>query len=62
MVATVSFLLFKYILSFFNLFLQNAWTRKGVAILSIIPVIIYGLLAGMSPSTQRAVIMVAVFL
>lgn len=61
-VATVSFLLFKYILSFFNLFLQNAWTRKGAAILSIIPVIIYGLLAGMSPSTQRAVIMVAVFL
>ncbi|MBU1183187.1 MAG: ComEC family competence protein, partial [Proteobacteria bacterium] len=61
-VATVSFLLFKKILSFFNLFLRNAWTRKGAAILSIIPVIIYGLLAGMSPSTQRAVIMVSVFL
>lgn len=61
-VATVSFLLFKKILSFFNLFLRNAWTRKGAAILSIIPVLIYGLLAGMSPSTQRAVIMVSVFL
>ncbi len=61
-VATVSFLLFKKILSFFNLFLRNAWTRKGAAVLSIIPVIIYGLLAGMSPSTQRAVIMVSVFL
>jgi competence protein ComEC len=61
-VATASFMLFKYILSFFNLFLQNAWTRKGAAILSVIPVIIYGLLAGMSPSTQRAVIMVSVFL
>ncbi|MBU0545457.1 MAG: DNA internalization-related competence protein ComEC/Rec2 [Proteobacteria bacterium] len=61
-VAAVSFLLFKKILSFFNLFLWNAWTRKGAAILSLIPVIIYGLLAGMSSSTQRAVIMVSVFL
>jgi competence protein ComEC len=61
-VATVSFLLFKKILSFFNLFLWNAWTRKGAAVLSLIPVIIYGFLAGMSPSTQRAVIMVSVFL
>ncbi len=61
-VATVSFLLFKKLLSFFNLFLWNAWTRKGAAILSLIPVMIYGLLAGMSPSTQRAVIMVSVFL
>ncbi|MFO7665345.1 MAG: DNA internalization-related competence protein ComEC/Rec2 [Desulfobacterales bacterium] len=61
-VATVSFLLFKKILSFFNLFLWNAWTRKGAAILSFIPVMIYGFLAGMLPSTQRAVIMVSVFL
>jgi len=61
-VATVSFLFFNKLLSYFNLFLWNAWTRKGAAILSLLPVIIYGLLAGMSPSTQRAVIMVSVFL
>ena len=61
-VATVSFLFFNKILSYFNLLLWNAWTRKGAAILSLFPVIIYGLLAGMSPSTQRAVIMVSVFL
>ncbi len=61
-VATVSFLLFKTILSHFNLFLWNAWTKKGAAILSLFPVIIYGLLAGMSPSTQRSVVMVSVFL
>jgi competence protein ComEC len=61
-VATVSFLLFKKILSLFDLFLWNAWTRKGAAVLSLIPVIIYGLLAGMPPSTQRSVIMVSVFL
>ncbi|MDP2861237.1 MAG: DNA internalization-related competence protein ComEC/Rec2 [Desulfobacterales bacterium] len=61
-VATVSFLFFNKFLSYFNLFLWNAWTRKGAAILSLLPVIIYGLLAGMSPSTQRSVIMVSVFL
>ena len=61
-VATVSFLFFKTILSYFNFFLWKAWTKKGAAILSLIPVIIYGLLAGMPPSTQRAVVMVSVFL
>jgi competence protein ComEC len=61
-VATVSFLLFEKLLSYINIFLWNAWTKKGAAILSLIPVLIYGLLAGMSPSTQRAVIMVSVFL
>lgn len=61
-VATVSFLFFNRFLSYFNLLLWNAWTKKGAALLSLIPVIIYGLLAGMSPSTQRAVIMVSVFL
>ena len=61
-VATVSFILFSWMLSHFKLFLRNAWTRKGAAALSLIPVFLYGLLAGMSPSTQRAVIMVSVFL
>jgi len=61
-VATVSFLFFNRLLSYYNLFLWNAWTRKCAAILSLLPVIIYGLLAGMSPSTQRSVIMVSVFL
>ncbi|MFH2046309.1 MAG: DNA internalization-related competence protein ComEC/Rec2 [Pseudomonadota bacterium] len=61
-VAAVCFLLFKTILSYSNLFLWNAWTKKGAAILSLFPVILYGLIAGMSPSTQRAVIMVSVFL
>ncbi len=61
-VATVSFLFFNKLLSYFNLFLWNAWTKKGAAVLSLFPVIIYGLLAGMSPPTQRSVIMVSVFL
>lgn len=61
-VATTAFFFFRWILSHFNLFLLNAWTKKGAVLLSIIPVFIYGLLSGMSPSTQRAVIMVTVFL
>ena len=61
-VATGAFLLFSWILSYFKPLLWRAWTRKGAGILSVFPVLSYGLLAGLSPSTQRAVIMVTVFL
>jgi len=61
-VATVAFLIFSSMLSSFKLFLFNAWVKKGAAVLSFFPVIVYGLLSGMAPSTQRAVIMVGVFL
>jgi competence protein ComEC len=61
-ITTASFLFFKWILSHIRLFLLNAWTKKGAVLLSIVPVLVYGLLSGMSPSTQRAVIMVIVFL
>jgi competence protein ComEC len=61
-IATASFLLFKWMLSHIRFFLLNAWTKKGAVVLSIVPVLVYGLLSGMSPSTQRAVIMVIVFL
>ncbi len=61
-VATTSFFIFRWILSWFPFFLWRAWTRKGAAILSIIPVLGYGLVSGMSPSTQRAVIMIVIFL
>ncbi|MBW2603078.1 MAG: DNA internalization-related competence protein ComEC/Rec2 [Deltaproteobacteria bacterium] len=61
-IATASFLLFKWMLSHIRFFLLNAWTKKGAVVLSIVPVLVYGLLSGMSPSTQRAVIMVMVFL
>jgi len=61
-VATASFFIFQWMLSFFKPLLWHAWTRKGAALLSFFPVVSYGLIAGMSPSTQRAVIMVTVFL
>jgi competence protein ComEC len=61
-VAMTSFFIFRWILSWFPFFLWRAWTRKGAAILSIIPVMVYGLVSGMSPSTQRSVIMIVIFL
>jgi competence protein ComEC len=61
-VATTSFFIFRWILGSFPFFLWRAWTQKGAAVLSMIPVLGYGLVSGMSPSTQRAVIMVVIFL
>jgi competence protein ComEC len=61
-VASVAFIFFSWVLSRFKLVLFNAWVKKGAAILSFFPVLVYGLLSGMAPSTARAVIMVGVFL
>ena len=61
-VASVVFVCFSWILSRFKTFLFNAWVKRGAAILSFFPVLAYGLLSGMAPSTARAVIMVGVFL
>lgn len=61
-VASISFFLLKGFFSRMNFFLWNAWAGKCAAILASIPVILYGVLSGMSPSTQRAVIMVIIFL
>jgi competence protein ComEC len=62
MVAGVSFAVVKWILTWIPLMLRRAWTRKGAALVSLGPVVGYGLLAGLSPSTQRAMIMAALFL
>jgi len=61
-VAMVAFYLFHKLLGFVRPFLWRAWTRKGAAVLSLVPICIYGLVSGMSPSTQRALIMVGAFL
>jgi len=61
-VATAAFAFFKWLLQWIRPLLWRAWTRKGAALLTLVPVMIYGLLAGMSPSTQRAVLMITVFL
>ncbi|HID29892.1 MAG TPA: DNA internalization-related competence protein ComEC/Rec2, partial [Desulfobacterales bacterium] len=62
MVATLAFLGFRFVLARSQRILLAAWATKGAALLSVFPVLFYGFLAGMSPSTQRAVIMVTVFL
>ncbi|MBW1743433.1 MAG: DNA internalization-related competence protein ComEC/Rec2 [Deltaproteobacteria bacterium] len=61
-VASLAFFCFRFILSRSEGILLTGWCTKGAALLSLFPVVFYGLLAGMSPSTQRAVIMVVVFL
>ena len=61
-VATIAFLAFRFILARSQRVLLAAWSTKGAALLSLFPVLFYGFLAGMSPATQRAVIMVTVFL
>jgi competence protein ComEC len=62
MVATVSFVMVKWLLTWIPLMLRHAWTRKGAALAGFGAVLGYGLLAGLSPSTQRAMIMVSLFL
>jgi competence protein ComEC len=62
MVAGVSFAVVKWLLTWIPLMLRYAWTRKGAALASLVPVAGYGLLAGLSPSTQRAMIMATLFL
>jgi competence protein ComEC len=62
LVATASFALFRWGLCRVPGCLRRAWTRKGAALLTLAPVAGYALIAGFSPSTQRAFIMVVVFL
>jgi len=61
-VATVAFAFSHWLMGWIKPLLWRAWTRKTAALLSLVPVIAYGVVAGLSPSTQRAVLMVAVFL
>ncbi len=61
-VATVAFAFFNWLTGGIKALLRRAWTRKSAALLSLVPVIAYGMVAGLSPSTQRAILMVSVFL
>lgn len=61
-IAAFAFSVFKRMFMLWPPILYRGLTRKFAALLAVLPVFIYGLLAGMSPSTQRAVIMVSVFL
>jgi competence protein ComEC len=62
MVALAAFALFSRLLVWIPPLLARGWVRKAAAALTLLPVTGYALLAGMSPSTQRALIMAAAFL
>ena len=57
-VASFSFFVCRWLLSYCPWLIRHARVKKVAAILSIFPVLFYGWFSGMSPSTQRAVIMV----
>lgn len=61
-VAGIFLFIFRFVITRFRFFLNHGWVNKTSALLTIFPVLLYGMIAGMSPSTQRAVIMVLVFL
>ncbi|MFP4445883.1 MAG: ComEC/Rec2 family competence protein [Desulfosudaceae bacterium] len=61
-IATICFWSLTRLLSFVPALTWRGWVAKAAAPPTMATVIAYGLLAGMAPSTQRAVIMVAVFL
>lgn len=60
-IGVVAFAFFRWLLSRSRFFLFRAWTKKGAAILSMFPVIVYGLISGMAPPALRSVVMVLVF-
>lgn len=62
MVAGFSFMVFRYLLSFVPLLLWQGSVRIWAGILTLLPVWLYAVMAGMSPSTQRAAIMASVVL
>ncbi len=58
----ISFFIFTKIFSLFKSFTEKGTVKKIAAFFTVIIAVIYGFFAGMSPSTQRAVIMTTVFL
>ncbi|MBU1169145.1 MAG: DNA internalization-related competence protein ComEC/Rec2 [Proteobacteria bacterium] len=61
-VAGLFFLIFSFTLTWIPALLWHARVKTYAGILTLFPVLVYGLLAGMAPSTQRAVVMVTVIL
>lgn len=46
----------------FPFILERGWGRRGAAALAIGPIVTYAILSGLSPATQRALVMVLAFL
>lgn len=61
-VALCSYGLALRVLVFWPWLLTRAWTRRAASLAALVAVCLYGTLAGLSPSTQRAMVMALVFL
>ncbi len=61
-VASVAFLAFRWLLGWVPGLLEGGRVRRVAALLALIPTVAYALIGGFSPSTQRALVMVGVFL
>ncbi|MBF0232918.1 MAG: ComEC/Rec2 family competence protein, partial [Desulfamplus sp.] len=61
-VATLFFYLFNGLLSCFKWVLIRGWSKKGAAFLTIVPIVGYAVLSGYSDATQRAMIMIIIFM
>lgn len=62
LVATAAFALGIWLAAWVPALTQRGWVRRTAALFSLVPVSVYAMLSGFSPSTQRAVLMAAVFL
>jgi competence protein ComEC len=61
-VAALMYGLLRRLFGWMPLLLERGWTKKAAALASAIAVWGYAVLAGMSPSTERAALMVSVYL
>jgi len=61
-ISVCAFMVFKWMISRFRIFLYTGLAFKIAAMLTLVPVISYAMLSGLSPSTQRAVVMIGIFL
>ncbi|MBF0468098.1 MAG: DNA internalization-related competence protein ComEC/Rec2 [Desulfamplus sp.] len=61
-VATLFFFIFNGLLSCFKWVLIRGWSKKGAALLTIFPIVGYAVLSGYSDATQRAMIMIIIFM
>lgn len=61
-IAAVSFFLVSRGLARIHYLLWNGWIWKAAAVFTFLPILSYALISGMSPSTQRALLMVSIFL
>ena len=61
-VGGLVFLAFHWGLNWFAFILDRGWGRRGATLMSAGPIVMYAILAGLSPATQRALIMVLAFM